>query len=247
VIGVETGDGHQYLSDFVVSNADPITTGREMIGMDKLPKSFFAGLKSDRVAPSTINAYMGVAKSPEELGLTNHEIFINADTDFDSHYEKMSGVTSTDAIALTNYNHVYPDISPPGTSMVVLTSLAYGEPWYDVPPERYVETKTKLADRMIDLAELISPDLRKHTEVIEVSTPLTNMRYAGTMGGSIYGFDNTPWGHSMLRMSPKGPLDGLFFVGAWTQPGGGFEPSIMSGMMTGIRVASKLKKRGKVA
>ena len=59
--------------------------------------------------------------------------------------------------------------------------------------------------------------------------------------GSIYGFHNTPFNHTLLRPSPKGPLEQLYFVGAWTQPGGGFAPAILSGGMTGARVVKQLR------
>jgi phytoene dehydrogenase-like protein len=44
-------------------------------------------------------------------------------------------------------------------------------------------------------------------------------------------------------MGHRGPLEGLYFVGAWTQPGGGFEPCMMSGQMVGGAILSKIKKR----
>jgi all-trans-retinol 13,14-reductase len=96
---------------------------------------------------------------------------------------------------------------------------------------------------MIRLAEIVAPDLRRYTEVVEVSTPLTNMRYAGTLGGSIYGFNQPPRDNMVWRMGHRGPLAGLYFVGAWTQPGGGFETSITSGQMAGGAVLHRIKRQ----
>jgi len=254
VTGVITEDGEEIQADWIVSNADPITTCRELIGDDKVPSRFFARLQSSEVAPSTVNVYLGVARSPEELGLAEHEIFINEDYDFDRHYEAMrtlitppgppyeGGSVGVPAIAVTCYNVVYPDISPPGTSIVVLTALMYGEPWYDVPPAEYVATKNRIADGMIEMAERIAPGLREYAEVVEVSTPITNMRYAGTLGGSIYGFNQPPHDNMVWRMGHRGPLERLYFVGAWTQPGGGFEPVIMSGQMAGGAILGEVKR-----
>ncbi|HSJ57984.1 MAG TPA: NAD(P)/FAD-dependent oxidoreductase, partial [Anaerolineae bacterium] len=227
ITGVITEEEQEISADWIVSNADPITTCRDLIGTGQVPPAFFANLQSSEVAASTVNVYMGVACPPEELGLTEHEIFVNTGYDFEQHYQGIKTVDPPQAIAVTCYNAVYPDISPPGTSMVVLTALAYGEPWYAVPPAEYVGTKNRIADAMINLAERIAPGLRHYTEVVEVSTPLTNMRYAGTMGGSIYGFSQPPRDNMVWRMGYKGPLDGLYFAGAWTQPGGGFEPTMM--------------------
>ncbi len=242
VTGVITEQGDEIKADWIISNADPITTCRDMIGMDNVPASFFTQLQSSEVAASTVNVYLGVASPPEDLGLTEHEIFINADYDFDRHYEGMKVVAPPEAIALTCYNAVYPEISPPGTCIVVLTALAYGEPWCQVPPGKYVETKSRIADAMIEMAETVAPGLREHSEVVEVSTPLTNMRYAGTMGGSIYGFSQPPRDNMVWRMGYGGPLEGLYFVGAWTQPGGGFEPAMMSGLRAGRAIRYRIRK-----
>jgi prolycopene isomerase len=62
------------------------------------------------------------------------------------------------------------------------------------------------------------------------------------MGGSIYGFNQPPRDNMVWRMSYKGPLDGLYFVGAWTQPGGGFEPTMMSGWRAGRSISYRTRK-----
>jgi len=238
--GVVTDADEEIEAKWVVSNADPIRTCHELVGMDHVPSTFMAGLQSSEVAPSTVNVYMGVACPPEQLGLTEHEIFLNSDADFDRHAAATRRIGPPEGMAVTCYNAVYPEISPPGTSMVVLTALNYGAPWLELPPEQYVDTKNRMADAMIGWAEKIAPGLRAHTEVVEVSTPLTNMRFAGATGGSIYGFTQPPRDNMVWRMSSRGPVDNLVFAGAWTRPGGGFEPCMMSGRMAGGVVLGRM-------
>jgi phytoene dehydrogenase-like protein len=245
VTGVVTDGGEEIGADWVLSNADPVTTCREMIGPDLVPKGFFTRLQSSEVAASTVNVYLGIERSPEDLGLTEHEVFINEDHDLDRHYEGTKNLEAPEAIAVTCYNAVYPDISPKGTCIVVLTALKYGEPWYEIPPAEYVETKNRIGDAMLRMAETVFPGLREFAESVEVSTPLTNMRFAGSLGGSIYGFNQPPRDNMVWRMGHRGPIQGLYFVGAWTQPGGGFEPVIMSGQMAGGAILSKIAKRGR--
>ena len=242
VCGVITDGEEEIQADWIVSNADPVTACRDLIGFDKVPPRFFTRLRSSEVAASSFNVYMGVDRSSAELGLTEHEVFLNADHDFDRHYEGTRNLEAPEALAVACYNAVYPDVSPKGTCIVVLTALKYGEPWYDIPPEQYVDTKNRIGDAMIAMAEKVFPGLREYTEVVEVSTPLTNMRYAGSMGGSIYGFNQPPRDNMVWRMGQRGPLEGLYFVGAWTQPGGGFEPCMMSGQMAGGAILSKMKR-----
>jgi prolycopene isomerase len=242
VTGIVTAEGEEIQGDWIVSNADPVTTCRDLIGLDQVPSAFFTQLQSSEVAASTVNVYLGLACPLADLSLSEHEIFLNADYDFERHHERMKVIAPPEAMAVTCYNAVYPEISPPGTSIVVLTALSYARPWSQIPPWDYVATKNRIADAMIDMAEWVAPGLRQHAEVVEVSTPLTNMRYASTLGGSIYGFSQPPRDNMLWRMGYKGPLDGLLFVGAWTQPGGGFEPTMMSGLRAGRSIAFKVKK-----
>lgn len=240
--GVLTEQGEEIRADWIISNADPITTGRKLIGEEHIPSSFFKRLQSSEIAASTVNVYLGVARPHQELGLDHHEIFINQDYDLDRHAAGMRRIGAPEAMVVTCYNVIYPQISPPDTCIVVLTALQYGEPWYQVPPADYFDTKNRIGDAMIEMAEGIAPGLRQAAEVVEVSTPLTNMRYTGTMGGSIYGFNQPPRDNMVWRMRHRGPVDGLYFVGAWTQPGGGFEPVMMSGQMAGSSILHQIKK-----
>lgn len=245
--GVITRGGQEFTADWVVSNADLLATCQHLLGQGVVPQGFFDKLRSSEVAPSTLNVYMGLDASPEELGLRDHEVFIQPDYDFDRHYRGLYNLEPPEAIVLTAYNHAYPEISPPGTSVVVLTALKYGEPWYRVDPADYLATKNRLGDAMIQAAERLYPGLRERCEVVEVSTPVTNMRYAGALGGSIYGFGQPPRDNMVWRLGHRGPVEGLYFTGAWTQPGGGFEAVMSSGAMAAGAVLAKIKKARKAA
>lgn len=241
-LGVLTEDGEELYAKVVVSNADPVTTARELVGLEKIPEAYQQRLRANPVAAGSLNVYLGLARPLSHFGVTDHEIFINRDTDFEDQHARMMRVEAPGMLAATCYNAVYPEASPPGTSVITLTTLAYGQPWMDLPPGEYIERKTQLAESMIDLAQLVLPGLRDCIEVAEVSTPLTNMRYAGTLGGSIYGFEQTPLNHTVLRLPPKGPLPGLYQVGAWVQPGGGFSPAMFSGQMAAEQIHRKLRR-----
>ncbi len=200
---------------------------------------FGSTISRPRRSMSTLPA----TKTVEDFGLDDHEIFINSSYDYEKDYEKFHEAGNPGEIALTFYNSVWPDISPPGTSISVLTALLYGKPWMEIPPDEYVDRKNAVADFMIDRAETVVPGLRDSIEVVEVSTPITNMRYANTLGGAIYGFNNTPYNHTILRLNPQGPKKGLFFVGAWCKPGGGYSPAMLSGQIAGRMIAMKSKPR----
>ena len=247
VAGVETDEGERIEARFVVSNADPVTTCRGLVGEEHVPRRWFQGLSHRVLGPSSVNVYLGVNRTPEELGLMDHEIFVNGSDDFERQFRDCHGLGPATALVVTCYNHVYPEISPPGTSMVVLTTLKFGKYWRNLRPVDYARVKHTLAHGMLDAAARVAPDLRKYAEVIEVSSPLTNVRYAGALGGSIYGFCPTPSDHTVWRIPSMGPVRGLFFSSAWTAPGGGFEPSIISGSMTADQVLHIAAKKNEAA
>ncbi len=243
VVGVRTETGEEFRADVVVSNADPISTCMDLIGLEHVPRSYMEGLRVNDIAPSSFNVYIGSARPMEELGVQDHEIFINSGFDYERDYDQFHVAGNPGELAATFYNTVWPEISPPGTTLGVLTALVYGKPWMEVPPDEYVDRKNAVADFMIERAEMVAPGLRDSLEVVEVATPLTNMRYANTLNGSVYGFNNTPYNHTILRLNPQGPKKGLFFVGVWGKPGGGYSPAMLNGQIAGRIIAMKSKPR----
>jgi len=231
VYGVVTDDGQRIDCPCVLSNANPFTTCLDLIGRDEVPGWYLRRLGAGTGGASTFNVYMGLDCDYRDIGLENHETFVNTGYDLDAHYELMkAGIDVEPAeAAVTAYNAVDPEFSPPGTAAVVLTLIARADPWLKIAPEDYYDTKARVADRVIGLAERVAPDIRKHIEVVEVATPVTNARYTGNVAGSIIGFNETFSGTGLARMPSRGPLDGLYFANAWVNIGGGYEPSIYSG------------------
>jgi len=243
VTGVRTRTGEVFEAGAVVCNLDPVTTARELVGEEHIPTRWRRRLRFRKASGSTVNVYLGVDAPPERLGLSVHENFVSEDTDFDRHAAAMDELGPPPAVLTTCYNAADPSVSPPGTSMVVLTSLYRGEPWTRLSPGEYVDTKHRIADAMVERAEQIAPGLREHIEVVEVATPITNMRYTRQLAGSIYGFENPGTDHTLLRLRARGPIPGLWFAGAWTQPGGGFQPAINSGAIAAHGVLHEWRNR----
>ena len=236
VTGVITETDEFFETGCVVSNASPFLTCRDMIGADVIPPAFWKRLRSTTIGPSAINLFLGLARSAEDLGLDD-VAFLNQDYDLDGQWERSRHITPPSTFMVTCHNVVLPGISPPGTAIVNMTTMSYGEAWLSLDPSEYIETKTRLAEGILATAEKTYPGLRDAIEVIEVATPVTKMRYTGAPGGAIYGFDEPPTEVTVFRLPQKGPIGGLYFAGAWTQSGGGFEPTFFSGRNAGLMAA----------
>jgi prolycopene isomerase len=243
VTGVETDQGERVRARMVVSNVSPIATYRDLMRPEDVPPAALAAMRACPVGISIFQVYLGVARSAPELGIRGHETMLNESFDVEAHYRRGLTFERPGHMLFCCPNVVVPEVSPQGTSLVTLSAMTYGRPWVELAPERYHDTKRQLADQMLGWAEEHTPGLRDAIEVVEVGSPLTMMRYAGHPYGAIYGFENFPVSHTMLRPPPIGPLRGLFFAGAWTNPGGGYWPAISSGQITGEIASAMLERR----
>ncbi|MBN1613669.1 MAG: FAD-dependent oxidoreductase [Deltaproteobacteria bacterium] len=243
VKGVTADDGTEIAAPCIVSNANPLTACLELIGPDKVPDWYLRRLGMWTPGASTFNVYLGLDCPYTALGLSSHENFVNNSYDLDGQYENARGTVdfTPDGIAMTAYNIVDRDVSPPGTTSMVLTNITYAEPWLKLTPADYAAAKRRLAGRIIDLAEKAAPGLRNHIEVAEVATPLTNIRYSGNPGGSYIGFDENFQGTGNMHLPSRGPIEGLYFSGAWVNIGGGFETCMESGFFAARDVLKDLE------
>ena len=246
VTGVITDQGDEIRADWVVSNLDPVATCRDLVGAERVPRRFWRAQRANRVGISTFSLYLGLAGSPERLGITDHAVFINDSYDLEDHFRRTHTLEPPGVVALTSYSGALPELSPPRPTMAMAPTAMYGDQWLELPPERYLETKQRIAASMFDTIEASFPGLRAATEVLEVGTPVTNMRYCGQTDGAVYGTEQVPYNSTIFRTPHKGPLGGLFFVGAFTQPGAGFEPAMISGKLaSGQILASAQLSRGR--
>lgn len=244
VKGIVSEQGDEVAANYVVCNANPVTTCLELIGAENIPRKYLDSLCKQRHSLSTFNIYMGMDCPAENLGLEGHELFVNDGYDQEEHYWQTFKIGRQKYWVITNYNHADPEFSPPGTSVLVITAVVDGAPWMRVPPNKYIEEKNRMASLMLDAAEEVVPGLKDHIEVIEVSTPLTNIRYSGNPYGSIVGFEYGLLGNPVLKLSNRGPIKGLYFGSAWVRPGGGFEAAMSSGALAFREILKDAKKSG---
>jgi prolycopene isomerase len=246
IYGVELIDGKRFHSKAVISNVNPICTIMQLLPSGSIPEVYKKKIYAPEIGPSGFSVYIGLNASPQELGLKEHETFINKDDDLDAAYESFRKIEDPRYIVAACYNNIDPKISPHGTSQLVLTTLQMGDEWQNIAPDQYHNIKDNYADKMIQMVEnTILPDIREYIEVAEVASPLTYYRYSKNYNGAIYGYNQDVYNSPMMRLKSKTPIKGLYLAGAWTNFGGGFSTSILGG-----RVAAGLylsdNKEGKI-
>lgn len=241
VSGVMTDDGNTISCDYVVSNASTLHTYIELIDRQHVPPGQMEQFKSASIGPSAFTLYVGLDCDPEELGIVETTNFIGTTLDMDAAFEQWKTMETPAVSLLTCYDVSDPDFSPPGSCQVALVALQYADPWYAIPPHQYVDAKYRYAEGMLALAEKVFPGFRDHIEEMEVSTPLTHLRYLGHPGGAIYGFDQYAKDNALFQ-SPRSSIKGLYFAGAWAGSGG-FQPTLTSGRSAGRAILKSMRQQ----
>ena len=122
------------------------------------------------------------------------------------------------------------------------------EVWYNIKPEDYVETKSRIADRLItDLEKATGTNIRDHIEEIEIATPITCARYTRSHNGIVYGYELESWDSVLTRfmsMFNDIYLEGLEFCGGFWRRGHGYSSTLVSGNLAAAMTLAKLKKGG---
>ncbi|MFX1501651.1 MAG: phytoene desaturase family protein [Promethearchaeota archaeon] len=230
VFGVELLNGDIYTCKAVISNVNPICTTMKMLPDDVVPESYKKQIYAPEIGPSGFTVYIGLNASYKELGLNAHETFINETDDLNKAFQTFTKLEPPKYMVAACYNHIYNDISPPGTTQLVLTTLQMGKLWQTISPDQYFKVKDYIADKMVELVEkAICPDIRSYIEVAEAATPLTYYRYSKNLEGAIYGYTQDLMNGPTLRLKSRGSIPGLYQCGAWTNIGGGFSSTILSG------------------
>ncbi len=246
VAGVKLLNGDIYRAKAVISNVNPICTAMKLLPPEEVPNSYKKAVYAPEIGPSGLSVYLGLNASYKDLGITAHENFINTTWDMNEAFKCFMKLEPPKYMVAACYNHIHDDISPPGTTQLVLTTLQFGKLWESVAPDQYFYLKDYLGDKMVELIEkTICPNIRDYIEVAEIATPLTYYRYSKNMEGAIYGYTQDILNGPLLRLRSRGAIPGLYQVGAWTNVGGGFSTCILGG-----RIAAGMylndKKKGRV-
>ena len=141
-------------------------------------------------------------------------------------------------ICLTLYDNIYEGYSPQGKNTLNIITLQGYSHWEKFETDYFKGNKTayqrekeQMADILIKRIEkTLLPGLSKAIEVIEIGTPLTNVRYTSNYRGAIYGWDQTLNNSGQSRLPHNTPVKNLYLSGAWTKPGHGYGGVLWSGL-----------------
>ncbi|NLA76892.1 MAG: NAD(P)/FAD-dependent oxidoreductase, partial [Clostridiales bacterium] len=194
ISGVELADGKRVYSEHIICNCSPTAAYSKMLEPSLVPDSAVRRANARKFGARGFTVFLGLNRSAEELGITDHSLFIYGTSDSKEQFRRMCDLDGNDAQATVCLNLADKDCSPKGTCILYMTTLFFDDVWARVRPENYVKTKRDVAARMIASYEAkTGVKIREHIEEIEIAAPMTYARYTDAPQGTIYGYLAEDW------------------------------------------------------
>jgi phytoene dehydrogenase-like protein len=248
-VGVETAAGEQIGARAVIANLSPhLVYGKLVHPHREVPERALKLINARKMGTSALVVYLGLDAPPEALNLESYGYFVGPSMDSEQAYENFCRFEAPQMQAVICLNRANPECSPPGTTILSMTSLVGPDAWSGVQPEQYSEVKSRMAGEMIrKLSQYLNAPLQQYIEEIEVAAPQTFARYTGSYKGVMYGYEQDPWDSVVARAMAAGGerfIKGLEFAGGFAFMGHGYAPSMISGRAAAMTALYRLRKSG---
>ncbi len=220
-VGVKMEGGGEVLANTVVSNVDARQTFSRLI-KEELSRPYSDRLKNMKESPSYFLLYLGLDPEIDLKGFRRG--FYHGPN---NQWKYISAPTMVDGT-----------LAPAGKQ--ILNVVATIEESYEEVSD-WKALKDRLTQENIEYLDGLIPQLKKHIEVVEAATPRTLERYTLNSKGAAYGWAVTPEQMGSGRLDHRTPVENLFLVGHWTNPG----PGICAVVSSGWRVANLILRNGR--
>ena len=238
VTGVTLKSGETLAADYVVCNMEVLPAYRKLLSE---PPAFMKKLEKFAPACSGLVIHLGTDRIYDQLAHHNFFYSKNQSKHFDSVFQQ-GKLPEDPTIYLVAPTRTDPSKAPAGHDNIkILPHIPPINP--DNPHTR--EEYMALKDRVLDKLERMGlTDLRKHTVVEDVLTPVDIEEMYYSNGGSIYGVVSD-WKKNQAFKAPKqsSKYRNLFFTGGSVNPGGGMPMAILCGQKVSDRVVKQESKR----
>ncbi len=222
--GIVLENGQTRHADIVVSAADGHFTIFDMLEGRYVDKGIRDLYDNCAVMPSYVQVYLGVARTfkgePDTLALQlENPLIVDQGTE---HEYVIFRIYKRD-----------PTLAPAGKTVITtMLKTSNYEYWVDLREkdrEKYELEKERIAKIVIEALDSKYGNVKSTTEVLDVSTPATVIRYTNNWQGSHQGWITTPeMGFMQFRKALPG-LENFYMAGHWVEQAGGLPSSVVSG------------------
>jgi prolycopene isomerase len=224
-VEIETGtparrSRHTVHADRIVSNGDLLRTYERMLGPEDVEPAHLEALRKLRPSMPCFLSHIGLrGVSHELLGEVSGYYWDGWESD-----DVGQGALRFKVFVPTLFE---PRMAPEGGQVLIIQRV--GEFDYDAVDD-WPAHKTELERFAYSRLEKLIPGLRDKTVVMSSASAVTSHHYTLNSRGAMLGWEMSPDQLGGGRPDLTGPVDNLYFVGHWTQPGGGVTPVIVSAM-----------------
>lgn len=242
-------------ADQVVSNADLKRTLLDLVGPEHLPAGTAQRTERMEMAAALFIAFVGLRGDGRELGMTSSNVWQFDGYDVEGFYRegRNDGPIAVHGCYVTSASLKDPahaaHHAPPAHTNVEVMALVPSDParwgaanrpfdWSYKHDARYLERKAALEEELVARLDRLFPGAAERVVLRESATPMSHSRYTGASDGTGYGLAATPAQFMKGRPGYRGPLPGLWLVGASTRAGHGIVGAMMGGRAAARRLLS---------
>ncbi len=217
--GVILKNGERISAKHIICNCSPTTVYGKMIKKADVPPTANKRSNARIFGGRSACVYLGLNKSPQELGITDYEAVISETCDSAKQFNLMKNIETNNSLTAVCPNVVNPDCSPKGTTVLCLYTSYTDNCWANVIPEEYFNQKDLLAARLIaNYENTTGINIHSYIEEIETATPVTFARYTNAPQGVTGGYLPVEWDGMLPRFLTEktdNDIKGLRFCGSW--------------------------------
>lgn len=249
-VGVLLENGKSIYADKIISNAGAHVTFNRLVRSENIPRAFLNKLNKIKGSTGTFVIYLGLNESDSALKLPKENIWIHPDDEYSKNFDSFHKEINEKIPFLFVSFPSSRDPSNKGKSTISLLTLVNpdffkdreGSTWKK-RGEKYLKLKEDVEKRCLAIFYENFPELEKHVEYIESSTPLTNKHFSKNMMGEPYGLSHCCDRFNSDVLRPKGPIKNLYTTGV-DNVTVGIAPAAISGVQTvlAIHPLKSLKK-----
>lgn len=231
VQGIVLENGQEITTPIVISNIDARTTFQNILEAEQVPQSYLRKLIKLEISSSVLCLYLATDLDVHSLGIPKVTLVSPWDLE-DAFAASIQGRVGGVAVHVPTV--IDPTLAPPGENLVVLQALISTE-----AADLSHTGRDQFVESLLDQAETVLPDLRKHITFVAGSSGKGQRDYHLHRLGPIYGWANPTKQAGPRRLPYKTPVSGLYFAGHWTQPGSGIWTVVLSGINAARYVLEK--------
>lgn len=195
---------------------------------------------TDELDCSSISAYIGFKRSPQELGFQGENHWLHTSYDHDAEYAARRNPIGKPGFAYLSFASLKDKMAEKHTAQII--TIASAEPfrkWQDTAWKKrgseYEQYKDRLTDNLLTIIEERYSGFRDLIDYCELSTPLTVESFTGHPSGRIYGQPMTPQVVATRSFKPDTHVKNLYLAGA-----DNMAPGIMGAFMGGVFCAARI-------